>query len=173
MQNSNQTSKQHIYISTQRINEKSWISRCVGALESRHLMQMKSDFRSTLILFWVFRPFSYSPKIKFSDFHLKGVAKRGKCTNTHIFFFRPTWYPYLPNAVCFPRWAVYLVISNYYKAFTNQRGDLCATRVIFITVAYPILRDELEVLELILWDFELKVHAFDVQLRNCNVFQDI
>ena len=36
----------------------------------------------------------------------------------------------------FPRWAVYLVISSYYKTFVVT---LCATRVKFTTVAYPIL----------------------------------
>jgi hypothetical protein len=36
----------------------------------------------------------------------KGVAECGKCTNTHLFFFRQVQYPpplpRLPNKVCFP-----------------------------------------------------------------------
>ena len=33
---------------------------------------------------------------------IKGVAERGKETNTHFFFFADLADPYLPNIVCFP-----------------------------------------------------------------------
>ena len=48
---------------------------------------------------WVAR----NPKFEWIIDH-KGVAECGKCTNTLVFFFRPTWYP-LPPPTCLKQYS--------------------------------------------------------------------
>jgi len=64
------------------------------------LISTKITSRKVLILFnW-----SFLLQMWNKIFNIKGVAECGKCTNTHLFFFRQVQYPpplHLPNKVCF------------------------------------------------------------------------